>query len=120
MVAVHAGEKFAQLDEQNFSIRPGESADYVKLCDALVATKQLPRRVLHSWGVTVEARPIGSSTFRADQELGFYSLLFLTRALSVHVYDDPVQIIALTTCTQTVTGQEALRPEKHPFRLPVR
>ncbi len=54
VVAVHAGEKFAQLDEQNFSIRPGESADYVKLCDALVATKQLPRRVLHSWGVTVE------------------------------------------------------------------
>ncbi|HEU5382931.1 MAG TPA: SDR family NAD(P)-dependent oxidoreductase, partial [Ktedonobacteraceae bacterium] len=113
-VRVSAGAAFARQDEQTFTIRPGEAADYVRLCEALVATGRLPERVLHCWCVSAEneTMPADSQTFRAEQERGFYSLLFLAQALAPHIYDKAVQVLAISTHAQAVTGKEVLQPEK--------
>ncbi len=114
VVKVYAGTQFAQLDEHVFYIRPSESADYTRLCDALMASGQLPWRVLHCWSVTdeVETTPSNVTAFQAQQEQGFYSLLFLTQALSVHTYETALQMLVVSTHVQSVTGHERLQPEK--------
>ncbi len=114
LVRVYAGAAFAQQDEQTFTIRPGEEADYRRLCETLVAAGHLPERVLHCWSVSAENEqtPTNSQVFRVEQERGFYSLLFLAQALAPHIYDRSVQVFAISTHVQAVTGEELLQPEK--------
>lgn len=114
LVRVFAGSAFAQQDEQTFTIRSGEVADYQRLCDTLFATGRLPERVVHCWSVSAEHEPTPTSShvFREEQERGFYSLLFLAQALAPHIYDRSVQVFALSTHVQAVTGEEWLQPEK--------
>src|SRR5581483_11316392 len=111
---VYAGPAFAQRDAQTFVLRPGEATDYVRLCDALVAAGRLPDRILHCWSVSAEAAlmPTDSQVFRAEQEHGFYSLLFLAQALAPHIYDTLVRMLVISTRVQAVTGKEWVRPEK--------
>ena len=113
VVRVQRGEQFARLDEHTFCIRPAHSADYEEVCKALDALGQLPRTVLHCWSVARHDEMVtGPDAFRAQQEQGFYSLISLTQALAVLGHDEPVQIVAISTGMQNVTGQEPLQPEK--------
>jgi len=113
VVRVQPGEHFERLDEHLFCIRPGQVADYISLCKMLSSMKLLPRTVLHCWTVTAaDEKAAGPDYFRACQEEGFYSLLFLTQAFSSQVYEEPVQIVVLSNHMQAVTGQELLQPEK--------
>ena len=114
IVRVYAGSAFAQQDEQHFTIRPGEEADYQRLCEALAATQRLPERVAHCWSVSTESErtPTNAQVFRMEQERGFYSLLSLAKALTPHVYDRSVLVFAISTHVQAVSGEELLQPEK--------
>lgn len=114
LVRVSAGSAFMQHDAQTFTIRPGEAADYQRLCETLVTAGRLPERVVHSWSVSAdnEPTPINSDVFRQEQERGFYSMVFLAQALAPHIYDRSVQVFALSTYVQAVTGEEWLQPEK--------
>lgn len=113
VVVVHQGERFERIDDQHFTLRADEKADYLSLCKTLNAEKLMPRSLLHCWQVTQnEAEEVTPCSFRASQRDGFYSLLFLTQALGSQVYEEPLQIILLSNHMQAVTGQELLQPEK--------
>jgi len=112
-ICVQAGNQFAQVDEKHFIIRPQEPADYQSLCKALDLARQMPKTILHCWSLTqkVEASE-DLRYFREIQERGFYSVLFLTRALGAQVYAEPLQMVVVSNYMQAVTECEVLCPEK--------
>ncbi len=112
VVRVYAGDQFLQSDPHTFSIRPGDSADYLRLCQELASKNQLSHRILHCWSVTADTQALTANVFAAQQECGFYSLLYLTQALAAQYYDESFQLLVLSTHLQTVHGQEHLSPGK--------
>jgi acyl transferase domain-containing protein len=111
VMRIQAGEQFARLDDRRFSIRPDHSADYIAFYKALQEMGTLPGTILHCWSLS-QGNAAGREYFRACQEEGFYSLLFLAQALGAQYDDVPVQILAVSNAVQAVTGAELLRPEK--------
>ncbi len=114
VVRVYPGSHFAQVEETVFQVRPGESDDYTQLCTALSSQQKFPSHVWHGWNITNEVAELTTSaeTFRVQQEQSFYSLIFLARALSNHLFDENLHMLVFSSHVQVVTGQEALQPEK--------
>ena len=113
VLRVQSGDRFASIDEQTFSIRPGMSSDYVALCQELTRSGRMPDTVVHCWSVSEEHETLtGVQYFETRQEQGFYSLVYLTQAFGTVMYDKPVQMVVISNHMQAVTGQELLQPEK--------
>ena len=76
VACVRTGVRFAALDGHTYEIDPRSAADYDALIEALRAADMAPRRIVHLWSVGRSA-----TDFARAQELGFYSVLYLTQAL---------------------------------------
>jgi acyl transferase domain-containing protein len=114
VVTVRAGTRFEQLSARAFLIDPGNGQHHDALIRALQASATLPDRIVHAWSVG-EDHP-----FARAQALGFYSLLFLSRALAAHNAAQPVELFVLSDGAQDVHGAEALQPEKSTLLGPCR
>src|SRR5262249_22290103 len=80
-----------------------------QLCDS----GRAPREIAHLWSVSPDRdRPVDLELFEAGQETGFYSLLFLARALAEQNLTDAIQITVISNNLQRVTGRERICPEK--------
>ncbi len=113
VIRVQAGRAFLRLNERHFILRPEQAEDYQTLCTNLASSGLMPRHVLHCWNLSAEAEMTGNpSTFQHWQQLGLYSLLFLTQALAAQVYNDPLRMLVLSSNMQAVPGYERLQPEK--------
>ncbi|HWM44182.1 MAG TPA: type I polyketide synthase, partial [Burkholderiales bacterium] len=89
VVAVEAGSRFQRRDAHSFTIDPADARHY----DALVRAVKVPERIVHAWS-------------------GFYSLLFLARALGAHHAGQEIRLAVVSTNLQDVHGAEELDPEK--------
>jgi len=113
VVTVQPGERFLELDENNYSVRPQQQADYDELLAALRQQKRWPRRIVHLWNVNAETTAPGYWRFsNQSQYSGFYSLLFLAKALHKQTVLEPAEIVVVSNNVQTVTGHEHASPEK--------
>ena len=113
VVQVRAGEQYARLDDQSFSVRPHMRHDYAALLHELASRGRMPQSIAHLWNISVEETGFaGPAAFRASQDAGFYSLLCLAQTLGEHDLDAPIQIAVLSNAVQPVTGAEPLSPEK--------
>lgn len=119
VVRVLAGEHFEQENDHTFSINPRQSADYHTLFRSLSASGKLPGTILHTWSVTKEqaADPSASETERFDhlQDLGFYSLIFLTQALNAGLYNKDMRILVASDDMQLVGSDTRVCAEKSPL-----
>ncbi|MGV9302383.1 SDR family NAD(P)-dependent oxidoreductase [Nonomuraea sp. NPDC003727] len=100
VVTVRPGTEYTGGGE--FTVRPGERADY----DALVAAlgDSLPSRIVHAWAL--------DSDPAQAQEHGFFSLLSLVQALAAEQRADGVHLDVLTTGTEDpLGGADVTRPE---------
>jgi acyl transferase domain-containing protein len=111
VVSVRAGEGFAASSEGGYTIDPRREEDYRALLAALRERGVVPNRIAHLWGVTASDRD-GADAVKESLALGFYSLLFLARAIGQEAPGTPIEIAVVTTGAQDVTGQEALFPAK--------
>jgi acyl transferase domain-containing protein/acyl carrier protein len=116
VIKVTKGEEFGGSSDggPSFTVRPGEKGDYGALCRDLAAAGLVPQKIVHLWSVT---SPGGSeiartSHFTEAQTLGFYSLISLVQALDEQGVDAQMEIVAVTSDAQSVTGSEMLFPEK--------
>src|SRR5439155_9856504 len=77
------------------------------------ASQSLRDRIVHAWTVTgtPSAQPKGD-TFTPAQAQGFYSLLFLAKALAAHNLGHEIKLFALSNNVHEVCGTEILCPEK--------
>ncbi|UKP00584.1 type I polyketide synthase [Nostoc sp. UHCC 0870] len=100
VVTVKPGEGFTQ-EGDNYRIAPHNPEDYKTLWLQLQTDGNLPDVIIHSW--TLQER----TDFQQQQNLGFYSLLWLTQALS----SSTLLIYVLTQQVQNVLGNENLNPD---------
>ena len=104
---VSAGPEFRRLGPQAYELNPKLGADYAALLGELRAAGRTPEKFLHLWNVT-------PANERADETRarGFDSLILLAQALGDGAAGAPVEIVCVTSNMQSVTGEEALTPEK--------
>lgn len=113
IVTVTPGSGFQQADLRTFTVDPSNVQSYERLIQALQVNATLPDHIVHAWSVTAKnAAQSSADGFARAQELGFYSLLFLARALATHNVVHEIQLFALSSNTQDVCGTEILSPEK--------
>ena len=107
---VDAGLEFQRGSEDRFTIRPDAAADYKTLIQHLEDSR--PERIIHLWATA----PAESW----DRERGFSSLLFLAQALGERSQDWPVRIDVVSNTIHSVTGTEAIQPDKAAVLGPVK
>ena len=112
VVTVEMGESFNRLDEKSYTIRPTFVEDYQKLLEDLQSRGLTPQAVVHTFSLTPVATTNHSvAEFERAQERGFYSLLSLVQALSLHSNED-VEIIVVSNSVVATNAAETVSPEK--------
>jgi acyl transferase domain-containing protein/thioesterase domain-containing protein len=122
VVRVLEGDAFAMQDPSTFVLAPEHGqGSYERLCRELVAAGRAPRRIVHLWTLTEEEgfRP-GSSFFHRNQERGFYSLFFLSRALAGEGRSEGVHLLCVSNGMLSVAGEGVRYPEKATLLGPLR
>lgn len=110
VVTVREGRVFQQSDDDNFILNASKSEDYDTLCRTLQASGGVPEEVVHAW--SLKNPDSGNNSFQRAQDLGFYSLSFLVRALAKHNIRNDLNLFVLSSQIQEVHGRERLSPEK--------
>ena len=112
VIRVRPGSAFARVGP-DYAIDPRQPDDYVAVWDDLVANGCLPRRVVHLWQAdeTADDR-LSTARFDAAQDRGFYSLVWLARAIGRTSLAEPLELVAVTNGVCDVTGLEPLHPER--------
>ncbi|UFP97056.1 SDR family oxidoreductase [Gloeobacter morelensis MG652769] len=107
VITVAAGTRFAQLGGGAFTLDPRRPEHYDALLMQLRAAGHTPQALVHLWMLAPQA-----STWQQAQDLGFYSLLHLAKALSRQQITSALSLAVVTTGACDVTGNEPLAPEQ--------
>jgi amino acid adenylation domain-containing protein len=132
VVTVTPGTRFEKLEVGPYgayTINPSQEKDYHTLFRELVASEYRPRQILHLWGVTNTETPVDENSlerFDRAQAQGFYSLLYLAKAMEKcgcrnNAENDggTVDILVVTDGMQELAGGDLLCPEKASLLGPV-
>lgn len=110
VITVRAGSHFAKTGEDEYSINPNQPSDYDYLTADL---DKIPERIIHFWSLTSDdGAGVGEDYLASCQGLGFYSLLFLTKAVIKRDSTHPIRLFVVSNNVHRVTGMETLSPEK--------
>jgi len=109
VIRVVAGNRFDRNADGSLTVDPSQRDHYEQLLAELHAKGQTPERILHLWSVT-PGQCSKSAGF--SQDLGFYSVLYLTQAWAQHHGEGRLDLSVVTHQVQDVTGHEMLCPEK--------
>ena len=110
-----------QASPFGFRIDPSSEADYDRMLAQLADKGQLPETFVHLWTLSPEPQRVNRRLDRQQQglRLGFYSLLYLARALG-KVAGGKRRLLAVTTASRDVMGSEPLDPIKSTLLGPIR
>ncbi|MCY2932362.1 MAG: SDR family oxidoreductase [Planctomycetota bacterium] len=109
VTTVTPGGQFARAEDGAYTVRPGCDEDVAALLADLAGRGGLPAHVAHLW-TFAPADGTDEERFDALQDLGYYSLLALAKALAARGATDPVQVHAISAGLHAITGAEALSP----------
>ncbi len=111
---VEAGDSFADLGEERFTLAPEQGREgYDALMATLVAADHSPTRIAHFWGLTgAETHRPGSSFYDRTLEQGFYSLLWLAQTLSEREEAPQTHLSIFTNGAAQVASEALPYPEK--------
>jgi len=124
VIVVRVADNFAKINDCTYTINPQQRNDYDALLQALQEQNWIPQRIAHFWSVTPNDILLGQELseqtplqlryqfFEHCQNLGFYSLLFLTQTLAKQNIIAPMKLMVVTSNIHDVTGSEVLCPEK--------
>ncbi len=113
VITVTAGKEFAILGDRAYAINPQQREDYDTLVAEIQAQHQMPNAIAkHSWHIAHFWSIAAYEPTQKNQNLGFYSLLFLAQALEKHEISNPVDLLVVTSNIHDVTGDEELFPEQ--------
>ncbi|MCU0288612.1 MAG: SDR family oxidoreductase, partial [Acidobacteria bacterium] len=116
---VKIGDAFEQFvsetELRTYTINPKEFSHYDILFGQLREIGILPNNILQCWNLTTLTDSVLTrESFDAAQYLGFYSLLYMVKAIEKQNLNNDIHISLLTNHLQEVTGAELLCPEKAP------
>jgi acyl transferase domain-containing protein/acyl carrier protein len=113
VTSVVVGEHFSRVSDGVYAINPQADDDYNVLLKDLRTLDKIPNKIVHLWSVTPNERtPLDLKSLEKSQNLGFYSLLFLARALNKQFVTAPFQIEIISNNVQEMIGDEVLCPHK--------
>ncbi|MEG4005581.1 SDR family NAD(P)-dependent oxidoreductase [Microcoleus sp. Pol11C1] len=113
VIMVRSGEQFDKIGDREYTINPEKKEDYDTLLNEIQSLGELPQNIAHLWNVTPSDRiPKRLDEFDNFQKFGFYSLLFLAKALGERNLTDSLQLYAISNNMQEVFDEEELYPEK--------
>jgi acyl carrier protein/NADP-dependent 3-hydroxy acid dehydrogenase YdfG len=116
IITVRLGKEFTYTDnqsERSYTFNPRHKGDYDRLIQQLRTLNFLPAKIVHLWSVTpVSETELAIAEVQDAQERGFYSLLFLTKALGAENNSHQLQIKVISNNMQAVSPDEILCPHK--------
>lgn len=117
VVRVAAGERFDDSDPGCFTLRPGEFEDYQLLFDALENHTYTFQRIVHLWSLSSEQEPqeVADKDIETALDKGFYSVLYLTKAMTGRGGSGPCHLSVITDHMLEVSGDERIHPGKAPL-----
>jgi acyl transferase domain-containing protein/acyl carrier protein len=115
VIIVEMAHEFGRVEDNRYTIDPKKSDHYDALFKELQVKDGIPDKILHLWGITeeneIETVPAIES-FNETQYRGFFSLLYMVKALGKQHLSNEITITVLTNHVQEVTGKEPLHPGK--------
>lgn len=114
VLTVEAGAQFGRKSDSSYLLNMRRSHEYDELVRDLQQRGLEPDAILHGWSVSEE---VGSQAdeamfFEAAQFRGFYSLIFLARALGRLLRTEPLSIWALGNALQQIESSDVALPAK--------
>jgi amino acid adenylation domain-containing protein len=117
---VRPGQRFVEEEDGSYTVAAGQERDYETLLESLQASGGVPDRIVHLWSLTGEDKfSQGNGNLEQCFDLGFYSLIYLCRALSSIDPEAEVQVTVVTNQLQQVMGEKVLAPERAVLLGPV-
>ncbi|MES1180692.1 MAG: KR domain-containing protein, partial [Verrucomicrobiota bacterium] len=110
VVPVFFGKAYVVRDDGAYEIRPAGLDDYVKLLGSLQIESKKSLNVVHLGPLSSRIKPAEAGYDELSQDLGFYSLLNLAKAIGEQNISAPVRIGVATSQIHEVTGEEKLNP----------
>lgn len=107
---IRIGENFKIIDHDQYIINPQNYNDYYQVFNELNKLARLPGKIVHLWGITHGNDEDDSDAVDEVLDRGFYSLLYLTRAIAQLKSAGDFEITVVTRDIQYVTGHERLSP----------
>ena len=107
-IVVYAGTSWVQRSPDEITLDPSQEISYVRLLSSLGCH---PHTIVHLWGCkahTDSKKP--SAHFNQLQQYGFYSLLYLAKAITKLSIVDTIHLWAFSSGTHSITGEEKLNP----------
>jgi acyl transferase domain-containing protein/acyl carrier protein len=109
LVIVRPGRSFTKHSDQEYSICPDHAPDYQRLLSEL---RNPLTTIVHLWTVAPQLDQLaGIEAFDPAQQTGFYSLLYLVKALGTQLITSNLDLWIVAQGVYSITGQEQLRPE---------
>lgn len=113
VLTVFRGQKFFKTTDSEYTVNPAFSDDYKKLFDELNRLGKLPHKIVHLWTTGGDHRKeIDVQWVEKTLDIGFFSLIYIVKAIGKLHFSHNIQIEIVTTDVQEVTGTEILCPEK--------
>ncbi len=118
VIVVEKGSGLTMLGADAYIINPGMGDDYESLVAKICSHKKICR-VIHLWSIR-KGETVGSAmdSFQESANSGFYSLVYLAKALGKHCGSDRIQLIVLTTQMADVSGEETVSPGQMTVKAP--
>ena len=112
VVAVMKGVAFNKHSPFIYSINPSSKDDYMRLISNLREDNIHIKTIAHLWNIDVApAAGTREDIFLAEQYNGFFSLLFLAKALSKH-FSHETELWAISRYTSRVCQGDSILPDK--------
>ena len=125
VVVVREGDAYYKFDENEYALSPEEGrGGYDQVLSDLANApggSRIPEHIVHCWMITTDEtfRP-GSSFFHRNQERGYYSLVFVMKALGELDHQEDLHIDVISNGIQAVGEETVQYPDKATVLGPLR
>jgi iturin family lipopeptide synthetase A len=114
---VRIGKAFKKTETGPIEIDPSQPIAYEKLISQVQEKKNQELHILHLWNITPVQEQVKEKTeewckIRPTLDKGFYSLIYLAKAIGNSKYSHPVKVHLVSNNLFEVTGDEELQPHK--------
>jgi acyl transferase domain-containing protein/acyl carrier protein len=127
VTVIRPGETFSKGKKGHYTINPCKESDYKALIKMLHDSGGIPTRIVHLWNLNVPSQDddqwqLESQGLEKALHWGFYSLLYLVKALGnwgILENNPEIHIIVVTNGMQEVFGEKVSYPQKALVQGPI-
>ena len=120
VITVRVGTEFRKVSDRLYHLNPEQEDDYHALCQELRERNEIPKTILHLWSVTPQSQDkLEIEWVEKSQNLSFYSLLFLAKALGRQQINSELLLGVVTNNMQKIGDEALLNPEQATVTGPI-